>query len=106
MKTEDTARASELQETIRRLALAAPPHLAEGNALLRRCRDLHKRTPGSTDLVRAAARILTADAALGRALHGAVRRSKRKANIDRLQRLEAKIAELNSLSALFKKGGR
>jgi hypothetical protein len=104
MKTENTAHASELQEMIRRLALQAPPHLAEGSALLRRCRAL--QTPGDAGLLWAAARILSADAALGSALSGAVRRPKRKANFHRLQRLEAEIAELNSRSSVFKKEGR
>ena len=68
MKAETIAGAPALPvlKEIRQVALAVPPHLAEGDALLRRCLDLKSRTPRDTGLVWAAARLIAADAALGK----------------------------------------
>ena len=98
MKAETIAGAPALPvlKEIRRVTAAVPPHLAQGNALLCRWLDLQKRTPGDVGIIWAAARLLTADAALSRQMDKAIRRSQHEAIRIRLQRLEAKIAELNS----------
>ncbi len=100
MKVEPIAGAPALQsqDDIRRLALAALPHLAEGSALLRRCRDLQQRNVRDVGLIWAAARLLTADAALGKQLAKAVLPPRRKAKGKPLQSLEP---ELNSHSSIF-----
>ena len=101
------APAPQLQDEIRRLTLAVSPHLAEGNALLRRCVDLKSRTPGDTGLAWAAARLIAADAALGQQLAKTLAAPERKAKRNRRQRVKAEIAELNSRSSLFgTEGGR
>ena len=88
-------------EDIRRATLAVPPHLAEGDALLRRCLDLKSRTPRDTGLVWAAARLITTDAALGKQLAKALVPPQRKAKRKRRQTVKAKIAGLNSRSSIF-----
>ena len=106
-KTIAGAPALPVLKEIRRATLAVPPHLAEGDALLRRCLDLKSRTSGDTGLVSAAARLLTADAALGKQLAKILVAPRRKAKRKHRQSLKAKTAELNSTSSIFAtKGGR
>jgi len=103
MKAENTAGAPALQsqDDIRRAAYAVPPHLAEGNALLRRCLELQKRTTGDVGFVWAAARIITADATLGKQLGKAFKALKRKPKRKCRQTLKAEIAQLNSTFPIF-----
>jgi len=103
MKAETIAGAPALPvlKEIRRATRAVPSHLAQGDTLLRRCLDLQKRTPGDVGIIWAAARLLTAEAVLGKQLAKALIASKRKPKRKRRQSLKAEIAELNSTSSIF-----
>ena len=100
-KTIAGAPALPVLKEIRRAARAVPPHLAQGDALLRRCLDLQKRTLGDVGIIWTAARLLTADAALSRQMGKALIALKRKPKRKRRQPLKAKTAELNSTFPIF-----
>jgi hypothetical protein len=110
MKAGDTpaaglsAPALQLQNEIRRLVGTSLPLLVDGGALLARCRDLQARNPRDVRMLWLAARIITADSILGKQLAKVLAPPRRKAKTKRRQRVEAKIAELNSHFANFDTG--
>ncbi len=111
MKAADTpaagssAPALQLQNEIRRLVGTSLPHLAQGSALIARCRDLQARNPHDTRMLWLTARVITADSILGKQLAKVLAPPRRKAKRKRRQSVDAKIAELNSHFANFDTGG-
>ena len=74
-------------------------HLADGSALLQRCKELQRRNPRDLGIVRLVARILDANAGLGKQASKLVLPPRLKAKSKRAQPLDVELNSLSSISS-------